>query len=512
MKTDLGALPKHQSPRRPTPLSTLRRAALGLCGALLASSLSLAQTVDTGFGNHGGYFGFNRIDHDETVQDIERDSQGRILLAFQIEDATAPGTWWPSVLRLLPDGSADLSFGFLGVWTENTTASISEFLPVRIAVDSLDRPLVGWTHSFPQGAFTNEDIAVRRLTTTGISDLFVSGGLDINIATGYIADRLGDLLVLPGDQVVAVAEASRSAFDTDFGFLKWVPTGTDGLVLDTNFDADGRRILWFDLGSIGKSDRPTRLLYDGGNLVATGYASTDAGYNVVVCRISALGGQNDISFGTGGLAVHQYSDILTGPWPRQIATSIARASGGGYVLAGNADDGSLLHMALLKIQENGALDTGWNGAGWWLSLSGYPGQLAQAEGFLQDLAVDVDGSVTAAGIAFHPLTSGESRAVVVRRTSTGLADTGFSPNGLRTYAFEPNGEPTASHFNALRLIETSLLEPATQAIFAGGMFGLDAGTSRTDLDIMATRINISGSLFFDGFESGSTSAWSSTTP
>ena len=107
---------------------------------------------------------------------------------------------------------------------------------------------------------------------------------------------------------------------------------------------------------------------------------------------------------------------------------------------------------------------------------------------------------------------GENGAFVVRRTSTGLAATGFSPNGVLTYAFEPNGEPTASQFHALRLIETSLLEPATQAIFAGGMFGLDAGTSRTDLDIMATRINISGSLFFDGFESGSTSAWSSTTP
>ena len=79
---------------------------------LLYSTASVAQAPVSGFGNRPGHYSLTLEDSEEVVSDVAIDSQGRILLAFQIE--TVGGDWFPAVLRLLPDGSNDPSGAMSG--------------------------------------------------------------------------------------------------------------------------------------------------------------------------------------------------------------------------------------------------------------------------------------------------------------------------------------------------------------------------------------------------------------
>ncbi len=90
----------------------------------------LAESANTGvditFGPDSGHYRYNRDSSSEGVLDAAIDSQGRILLAFLMEDGSSPGTYWPAIMRLKADGYGDTSFGFLGLWFEGTVEATAE--------------------------------------------------------------------------------------------------------------------------------------------------------------------------------------------------------------------------------------------------------------------------------------------------------------------------------------------------------------------------------------------------
>ena len=241
--------------------------------------------LDRRFGPGDGHFRLNRDTHSEIALDLAIDGQGRILVAFLYPDATTPGAYWPALVRLTPDGFLDPSFGLLGLWVEQTLEAVP-VANVVVAVDGSDRPLVGWTYEFDQAGTPNRDWAVRRLTTTGQSDLFKVAAFDLGIGgSGDRFDHLSDLLVWWDDRVIAVGDAQYAGDDWDFAAVVWMPDGADGLTLDPSFSGDGRRVVDFDLGGLGWDGAQDVALDPQGRIVVSGYAQTADNFAVAVVRL-----------------------------------------------------------------------------------------------------------------------------------------------------------------------------------------------------------------------------------
>lgn len=290
--------------------------------------------LDRRFGPGDGHFRLNRDTHSEIALDLAIDGQGRILVAFLYPDATTPGAYWPALVRLTPDGFLDPSFGLLGLWVEQTLEAVP-VANVVVAVDGSDRPLVGWTYEFDQAGTPNRDWAVRRLTTTGQSDLFKVAAFDLGIGgSGDRFDHLSDLLVWWDDRVIAVGDAQYAGDDWDFAAVVWMPDGADGLTLDPSFSGDGRATVFFDLGGF-KTDRVESVVAHGTGFVLVGWAATATpGTKMAVCRFDLLTGALDPSFGSGGKETYSYQPLGGLPWADQRAYGAA-ALDNGLVLAGS---------------------------------------------------------------------------------------------------------------------------------------------------------------------------------
>ncbi|MGE0640440.1 MAG: hypothetical protein AB7G12_12215 [Thermoanaerobaculia bacterium] len=477
----------------------------------LPADLTPSGAIDPLFGGPTpGLFRYNRPDSTEVAGDLAIDSQGRLLVAFLVESSSEPGTHWPTVVRLTRDGATDPTFGFLGVWSESTTPAHAPS-SVRIAVDSFDRPLVGWTYEFDQGGTPNRDWGLRRLTVSGANDLWKIVAFDLNgSGPGTRLDHLGDLMVWWDGRVIAVGDAQWSGDDTDFAVAVWAPDLSDDLHLDPTFDGDGRATAAFDVGGGIKADGALTVSPWGTGFAAAGYAATPGGTDVAVARFTLLGGGLDPSFGTGGRARFAHTPLGGTPWERQVAYGAAESPGdSSLILAGRADGPLNRQLAALKIDLSGNVVPTWGVFGWYVRDLRYPGfPFDAADSRADGIVVDPLGGALLAGGIYHP-TSADSLAVAVHLTVQGTSDADFSLDGAEYYSFEPAGEPTESFFSGVALQPGLEL---TSAVVAGSMFGVTGGSSRTDWDAMASRIFVAPTIFVDGFESGNTSQWSLSQP
>lgn len=486
----------------------MKTPALALTIGLLAPLPLLGQgggggPLDTGFGPNQGHFRLNRDTHSEDALDLAVDSQGRILVAFLYPDAGTPGVDWPALVRLTPEGFLDPTFGLLGLWVESTLPAVA-VAAVAVAVDGSDRPLVGWTYEFDQGGTPNRDWALRRLTASGMPDLFKVAAFDLGIGgSGDRFDHLSDLLVWWDGRVIGVGEAQYGGQDWDFAAAVWMPDGADGLTLDPSFSGDGRATVPFDLGGF-KTDRVEAVVAHGTGFVLVGWAATATpGTEMAVCRFDLLSGALDTSFGTGGKATYFHQPLGDAPWAYQWAHGAA-ALGDGLILAGTArGSGPNSRFALLRIDDVGAVDASWGVFGWIVPDLRYPGlPFESAWAYAFDVVADGESRVLAVGQIEHPTLPSQSRGVALRLTPQGVLDSSFSGDGVETYGLEPAGQPNQNDF-----FRVELVEEGTLAVAAGATRGVTGGVARSDLDVVVARVIVDPLIFADDFETGNLSAW-----
>ena len=484
----------------------LHRPLLAALFALLPTLLladAQGGPLDSRFGPSAGHYRYDRAPQTEISTDLAIDSQGRILVAFLFEDPGSPGTYWPALIRLTPAGFTDPSFGLLGLWVETVIPAVPQ-ATVAVAVDGSDRPLVGWTYEFDQVGIPNRDWAVRRLTTSGTPDLFKVGAFDLGIGgSGDRFDELADLLVWWDGRVIAVGDAQYSGNDWDFAAIVWMPNLADGLVLDPTFDGDGRATVHFDLGGY-KTDRVESIVAHGTGFVIAGWAATAAGgTEFALCRFELLTGGLDTSFGSGGKATYAYLPLGGFPWKHQFAYGVA-VVGGDLVVAGSVrDDGSNRRLALLRLDDTGQVDPTWGALGWHVADLKYPGYPFDSTwSGATDVVADGSDRILAVGQIAHPTLPSQSRSVAVRLTAQGTLDPSFSVDGAETYGLEPAGQPNQDDFYRVELVDGGRF-----AVAMGSMRGITASVARSDFDLAVARIIVDPTIFADGFESGTLSAW-----
>jgi uncharacterized delta-60 repeat protein len=266
---------------------------------------------------------------------VATDGWGRAVVAGQ---RSGGGTY---VRRLLPDGSADATFGSGGVAELAGHSQVED-----VAVDALGRVVLA-EYTTVSGL---KRATIARLTAAGTLDAtFGSGGL-LRITTTPLV-QLRDVLVLPDGRILAAGyvpvtrQISKKQSVTSAAY--WVLRCSEWGVLDTTFDGDGVAV--HDLttrdehvyagGSAVQADGKivlggrydtvqqwalVRLLANGAldtgfgvvtspgdvlghvvvdssdRVVAAGWCQTSATASDVRLRRHLAGGSPDASFGTGG--------------------------------------------------------------------------------------------------------------------------------------------------------------------------------------------------------------------
>jgi len=456
--------------------------------------------LDTRFGSNGS-IRLDQTPFDESVQDLALDSQGRIYVAFRWRDPGFPDpTWWPAVVRLTPDGVIDVGFGFAGVWVGDVWAAASP--NVRIAIDALDRPLIGWTIDSDPGPGEDYAWVVRRLNPgLPYTEAFVQ------FAWGNSRyETLVDLVVLADGRVLAAGSVDYTVDDYDFALAVWTDDGAGGLVLDTGFSGDGRATVAFDLPGGPKTDRARSVREQGSKLWMIGSAKGESGaFRTAVARIALATGDPDGSFGSGGKANYEYTPLGGSTWLWNVAVDCALRPAGGLVLAGFGKEasGSVARPLAFAIDELGLIEPAWGVVGWHVPDLRYPGfPFDTAWGGYYGVAVDTSGRAMLAGDLGNPSDGVQTRALAVRLTASGSFDSSFSSDGVQLHTFEPGGEPYLDGFAPVMLVDDAKL-----ALVGGWTYGNTSGVPRSDTDVLVARIIVDPLIFADDFESGDVAAW-----
>jgi uncharacterized delta-60 repeat protein len=266
---------------------------------------------------------------------------GRIVLAGS-SDQGATGMDF-AVVRLLPDGTPDGSFGQGGTVTVDLAGDTDRAWALALQADG--RIVVGGQAN-TGGAVGGMDFALLRLRSDGQPDTsFGQGGRVISTLRSGTSTEVIRALALPvidGEQRILAVGG-----EGDFVLARYRANGS----LDSGFGAGGKVVAVFH-DVIGSANAVT-LQLDGRAVVAG-----QVGHRFAAIRIEA-NGQLDSGFGTGGRFTH----AVVANWNEAQAV-VRQADGklvlGGWAYSGNGSSGD---FAALRLTAEGQLDAGFGQAG-----------------------------------------------------------------------------------------------------------------------------------------------------
>ncbi|MCW2973695.1 MAG: hypothetical protein JWN72_1968, partial [Thermoleophilia bacterium] len=236
-------------------------------------------TRDTTFGTNG-FVATGTPAYDERFTQVEIDSTGRIVVSSTIADQTWSGTgatWRDmSVRRYLATGQPDAAFGTAGLVTLNRSA-LTDYV-MGLTIDHLDRPvIVGYTNV----STSMRGVVARLRETDGALDpTFATGGWYDHDPTTY-NDYLYDVHELDDGSIAAVGTTPPDGAQFSTGVLRLTTAG----VLQS--------ATVVDLLPTSENIRGSSLDGDGG-LVVAGYTTTAP----LVAVIGHLAGASFTDYGT----------------------------------------------------------------------------------------------------------------------------------------------------------------------------------------------------------------------
>ena len=221
-------------------------------------------------------------------------------------------------------------------------------------------------------AANNNDFGIVRLNADGSRDgsFNLTGKVTVgfDFAGSDFDDTVSAVAIDASGNIVVAGNASRgpsAPTSNDFAVVRLLPNGQ----LDSNFDADGRATVGFDLGgNTGSNDDQLAgltILRDG-NIVLFGQADTSTtstpNYDMAVARLFP-DGSLDLSFGLGGKAVVAF-DLTTNGFDNALAA--VEQENGKLVLVGDALYSPTpygLKAAALRFNRDGSLDAQFGSSG-----------------------------------------------------------------------------------------------------------------------------------------------------
>ena len=455
-----------------------RNALAAIFPTLLLATLSPLFAVDDGgVLDHGTY----PFDLGATASDIGSAvailPDGRILLAGTVASGSANVA---ALVRLLPDGSPDLTFG---AGTGRVVNPCSLFLPSSArTLHLLDggRILLGGSLLYGSSG----DILVWRLEEDGACDAtfgefgiqgipFDLGGDEMDTGSALAVDSLG--------RIVVAGTAEFAGSDTDIAVARLLPGGG----LDPSFSGDGKMTIPFDLtgahldaGLAVALDRDDRIVVAGAAFDASG-----GDYEIAVARVAG-NGELDETFGDSGRRSLAFD---LGGSNNEFARGVALWPDGEIVLVGPLATGpSVQEWQVVRLAADGDI-----------VLGATHGQYFSSPSDASAVVLQGDGKITFAGFGMG---STSPDFGIGRLLRDGTPDPSFALGwGVTTFDFAWGGS-NVDAANAITLDHDGRIVAAGQAEF-------DA----PDNDFAWLRIE-SSYIFADGFEWGDTSRWSATAP
>lgn len=295
------------------------------------------------------------------------------------------------------------------------------------------------------------------------------GGLEFSLpAVAVLAD---------GSILVGCTFGNPAVFDRDFGIFKLAPDGS----LDQSFGSGGFTSVAFDLGADHVDIFRALAVQPDGKIVLAGSAQWGAtDYDFAVARLLPNGDPDTGfgPFGTGRLFVAFDLDSNA----TDQAASVALAADGRIAVAGRASQTPVPWGAIAMLLPNGGLDSSFDGDG--RQEVAWIGNVGVNE--VTAAAFESDGTLFLSGDAWWQL-GAQGNLGVARLLRSGAYDFTFR-GGFHMYDLDAGWEYSQS------------------AILDGGR-PLLVGTREGDWAI----VRLTNALVFrDGFENGSTSAWSRT--
>lgn len=299
--------------------------------------------------------------------------------------------------RYNSNGSIDTTFNATGyVMTPFNIASYGNC----IGIQNDGKILIGGS---TQDSSSFYSFAVARYSSTGVLDgTFGTGGF-VKLSGGssvesLAVDDINGKIYLVGSYVNGISYATISCIDFNGDIVNTF--GTSGFVVDP----------------IGFYASFKSCVIQSGKIVAVGYAKTNENQeHILLCRYND-DGSYDSSFNTTG-------KVFTYRTSPCRANAVTVQPTGEIIVAGATGNPNSSKVIVLRYQNNGTLDTTFNGTGF---VSTYIGDRSSADSII----LQSDGKIVVSGIT----KIGEINYLFLYRyNSDGSTDTTFGDNGLLLY-------------------------------------------------------------------------------
>lgn len=243
----------------------------------------------------------------------------------------------------------------------------------------------------------------------GDLDLTFSGDGKVLTDVSARGDFAGAIAIQGDGKIVVAGGAAWETRDPKITLVRYNADGT----LDTSFGGDGK--VTTQLTSHDDPVAGLALQSDGKILVSGGAAFDTRNAKVALVRYNA-NGTLDTSFSGDGKVI---TDAVTA---HEYANAVVVQADLKIVIGGlGAPKGSDTRMLVLRYLPDGSRDTSFSGDG--KVLTDFTGK----DDSIQNLAIDADGNIVAAGIAGFG--GQDARFALARYLPTGALDTSFSGDG-----------------------------------------------------------------------------------
>ena len=396
-------------------MNTLRFNAIA---AALAASFSMSATVahaaagdfDPSFG--AGGFVMTAVQDLSGADGLVIDGKNRVLVAGSSSNL-ALSTMSPTLLRYLPDGSVDTTFGDSGLGIAFVTppsgvGGYADFCCVKL--DSKNRIVAaGFTQLDSPAGGTQQVLTVVRFSEDGIVDRsFGTNGFITNVVAGGETLSLAQSLALDASDRVIVGGATFDA--SAIGTPVLIRYTADG-ALDHAFGKAGV-VAIPELGVFAPA--PVGVAIDSaGHIVAAGSSlKLGSGEMTYVARYE-VDGSADTTFGSDGSGIVEVDGATIQAFVLDDADR--------PVVAGMPIDGT--NMGMMRFTSEGLADPAFGPDG-----SGIVTTPADTFITPHAIAIDKDGNIVMS--ALENDFSSPTSLDVLRYTADGLLDTSFGSDGI----------------------------------------------------------------------------------
>ncbi len=324
-----------------------------------------------------------------------RSSLGNSLIFFLL--LALPGG------AIAADGDLDLTFGSGGIVTTAVGSQEDKAHSTAIQTDGKIL-LAGYSNNG-----SNTDIALLRYNSDGTLDTsFNSTGI---VTTDiYSLDDTAYSVTLQPDGKILVAGQSELNYQSQFALLRY---NTDGS-LDTSFNSDG--IVTTGIGSSDASAHSVAVQPDGKILVG-GYSYNVSHKDMALVRYNSDGSLDNSFNGTGIVT----TDI---GGANDLARSVTLQADGKILLAGYSNISGNNHMALVRYNSDGSLDTSLNSTGIVTTNVG-----SGDNAYSMAIQPGPSGKILLGGYSYI---NNISQITLLRYNSDGSLDTSFNGTGIVT--------------------------------------------------------------------------------